>query len=684
MTTSLPEMPTPPKVLLTRMRDDNQALKTQLQSRGIAVLELPTAELRARSTDPTTQIDSLSSIAALAFTSPHAVRFFGKQAEIAAWQSAGGLLAAVGQATAGALAPLVVDVQAPSATGAQLASQLAAVLPAGSAVGHPCAGHARPELGVGLRHAGIRYLPWPCYDNVMPTPPTASELVKVSGVDAVYLAAPSAADRLLSWAPTLRDTPLVCIGPTTAAHLQARHGVRATAVAKDPSRASVEAAIITALRRHDPQAGDQMNPKSAALFDRAQQVTPGGVHSPVRAFGSVPGDPIFFSSAAGSEVTDADGKVYTDLCMSWGPLILGHADGDVVSAVVDAASHGLSFGACHAGEVELASLIVSAFDGFDQCRFVSSGTEAVMTAIRLARGITGRPLIVKFEGGYHGHSDGLLVKAGSGLVTAVEGDTEPSSAGVPAAIASATLQVPFADLAAVEALFKAHPEDIAAVILEPMPANNGLLLQQPEFLAGLRRLTADHGSLLIFDEVISGFRVGWGGYGKLVDIQPDLVTLGKVIGGGMPVGAVVGPKALMEQLAPMGPVYQAGTLSGNPVSMAAGLATLNKLSDSAIYERLEALGQRVEDRIAAANRSWPQVQRQGSLFWLYLDDGPLPADADAISQTHVARFKELHGQLLAAGFYVPPSAYEVMFLSAAHTAAQLDQFVDAVLAHTAD
>ena len=302
-----------------------------------------------------------------------------------------------------------------------------------------------------------------------------------------------------------------------------------------------------------------------------------------------------------------------------------------------------------------------------------------MTAIRLARGITGRPLIIKFEGGYHGHSDGLLVKAGSGLITAAEGDTEPSSAGVPAPIAALTLQLPFGDLEAVAHVFASHPDQVAAVLLEPMPANNGLLKQSQAFLQGLRRLTADHGSLLIFDEVISGFRVGWGGYGALVGVQPDLVTLGKVIGGGMPVGAVVGPTALMSQLAPTGPVYQAGTLSGNPVSMAAGVATLSKLQDGTIYARLEELGQRLERRFAAAGRSWPQVQRQGSVFWLYFDTDALPDRADTISAVHVQRFNQLHAGMLLAGYYIAPSAYEVAFLSAAHTNAEVDAYVDAVL-----
>jgi len=418
-------------------------------------------------------------------------------------------------------------------------------------------------------------------------------------------------------------------------------------------------------------------PASRAWFGRAIDAIPGGVHSPVRAFRSVNGSPVYFDRAEGARFFDVDGNRYTDYCMSWGPLILGHGHPDVVSSVIAAAGRGLSYGACHPGEVELAELIAGAFSQFDQCRLVNSGTEAVMTAIRLARGATGRPWIVKFDGGYHGHSDGLLVKAGSGLITsAATTGAEPSSAGVPADVASSTLVAPLGDLDAVADLFKAHGDKIAALIIEPVPANNGLLVQGDDYLAALRAITEQYGALLIFDEVITGFRVGFGGYGDAAGVQADLVTLGKIIGGGLPVGAIVGGRELMEHLAPVGPVYQAGTLSGNPLSCAAGKATIEALSDGAVHAAVEALGAYLEERInVARNGTWPQIRRVGSIAWLYFDETPIPTAAADVSTTHVRRFNALHGPLLDRGHYLPPSAFEVLFLSAAHSAAELDRLV---------
>jgi len=419
---------------------------------------------------------------------------------------------------------------------------------------------------------------------------------------------------------------------------------------------------------------------SVRWFERACTAIPGGVHSPVRAFKSVAGLPVYFAATDGARVTDVDGNRYIDFCMSWGPLILGHAHPEVVEVVRYAATLGLSYGACHPAEVELAERVVAAFDGFDRCRLVSSGTEAVMTALRIARGATGRPLIVKFEGGYHGHSDGLLVKAGSGLITGAEADSEPTSAGIPGGVAATTLVLPFGDLDAVRQLFAQHGDQVAALVIEPVPANNGLLPQGRAYLEGLRAITSEHGALLIFDEVITGFRTRYGGYGHGQGVQPDLVTLGKVIGGGMPIGAIVGPERYMDLLAPVGPVYQAGTLSGNPVSVAAGTTTLELLEDGDAYARLETLGAHLEQRIAGSGRSWPQVRRVGSICWLYFDDGPLPTTADGIAEVHVRRFNEMHGTLLERGLYLPPSAYEVLFLSTAHTVEDIDELIDTVLA----
>jgi len=399
--------------------------------------------------------------------------------------------------------------------------------------------------------------------------------------------------------------------------------------------------------------------KSAELFRTASSIIPGGVNSPVRAFRSVGGTPIYFASAKGSRVVDADGNAFVDFCMSWGPLILGHADPDVVEAAAAAARDGLSYGACHEREIELARRVLKAFPEHDMVRLVSSGTEAVMTALRLSRGVTGRDLVVKFEGCYHGHSDGLLVKAGSGLVTF----GISSSAGIPAGIASATVVLPLDDGQRVEDLFKREGDRIAAVIIEPLPANNGLLVQRTEFLRLLREATAKAGALLIFDEVISGFRLGFGGFGRSRGIEPDLVTLGKIIGGGMPVGAVAGRRDVMKALAPSGPVYQAGTLSGNPVSVAAGIATLRKLDETRPYETLDRLGRMFEESLGSPD---PCV-RMGSIIWLNLAGGPPPRSADRIDAASVERFNAVFWDVIERGYYIPPSAYEVMFLSTAHS-----------------
>ncbi len=417
--------------------------------------------------------------------------------------------------------------------------------------------------------------------------------------------------------------------------------------------------------------------RSDELYDAACSVIPGGVNSPVRACKSVHGRPIYIAHAQGAEITDADGNKYVDFCNSWGPLILGHADADVVQAVIEAAPHGLSYGACHEAEIRMAAELVGAFPGMEMARLTSSGTEAVMTALRLCRGATGRSLILKFEGGYHGHSDGLLVKAGSGLVTGAQPGAEASSAGIPREIAATTVSVPFADLSLVEKLFAFNGAKIAAVVIEPLPANNGLLIQTPEFLQGLRKLCDKHGALLVFDEVISGFRLQRGGYGQLCGVQPDLVTLGKIIGGGMPIGAVVGPKKIMALLAPVGPVYQAGTLSGNPVSIAAGLKTLEKLRDPGVYEHLDRLGAYLQEKLHQSGVPWLRATRVGSVVWPYFDEGPVPVTASAISAKAVERFNAMYQQVLEAGVYLPPSAYEVLFMSNAHTTAHIDRLVQA-------
>lgn len=408
--------------------------------------------------------------------------------------------------------------------------------------------------------------------------------------------------------------------------------------------------------------------RSKQLYKTACDLMPGGVSSPVRAFRSVGGTPVYFKSAKGARFEDVDGNEYLDFCMSWGPLILGHSHPEVVDAVRTAAGAGLSYGACCEAEIRLAELILGAFENMDQIRFVSSGTEAVMTAIRLARGVTARSKILKFEGGYHGHSDSLLVKAGSGLATF----GASSSQGVPEPFAQQTVVCPLDDENALEEVFYRFGSELAAAIVEPLPANNGLLEQRSEWLHRLRQLCDKHGSLLIFDEVISGFRTRFGPYGDALGINADIVTLGKIIGGGMPVGALVGPRSVMGELAPLGGVYQAGTLSGNPVSLAAGIATLEILRDRDVYDHLDRLGSKLDEVLGDVSRlSWRRV---GSVVWLYLAEGPVPRSAGAIDPLAVERFNPVHSALLEKGFYLPPSAYEVLFLSDAHSEQDIRRF----------
>lgn len=416
--------------------------------------------------------------------------------------------------------------------------------------------------------------------------------------------------------------------------------------------------------------------KSTALYQRACERIPGGVNSPVRAFRSVGGSPVFFARGEGAEVIDADGNRYVDFCGSWGPLLLGHAHPEVVEAATLALRDGLSFGACCEREIILAETVLSAFPEYDRVRFVNSGTEAVMTAVRLARGITGRRKIVKFDGCYHGHADHLLVKAGSGLLTQSIG----SSKGVPDSFAEQTLVASLDDEEGVSRLFEALGTDIAAVILEPLPANSGLLKQRPEFLRFLRDITTRHGAMLIFDEVISGFRLRFGGYMHQVGILPDLVTLGKIVGGGMPVGAIIGPSGYMERLAPTGDVYQAGTLSGNPVAMAAGTATLEILKRPETYTRLEELGKEQDAALGELMRTRPDVKslRVGSISWLYLDSSDIPRRVDRVAEGAIARYNAIHRAMLDRGYYLAPSAWEVSFLSTAHSPEQIRGLVAAL------
>ncbi len=404
--------------------------------------------------------------------------------------------------------------------------------------------------------------------------------------------------------------------------------------------------------------------RSGKLFEEAQRILPGGVDSPVRAFKAVGGNPPFIARGEGSRLYDEDGNSYMDYVCSWGPMILGHADPTVIAAVTDAATRGTSFGAPTELETTLAKLVTRAIPSIELIRFVNSGTEATMSALRLARAFTGRDRIIKFAGGYHGHSDGLLTRAGSGLATL----GIPDSPGVPAAYAATTLVVPYNDPAAVEATFEQHRGEIAAVIIEPVAANMGVVPAAPGVLEGLRDLTSREGALLIFDEVISGFRVAHGGAQELLGIVPDLTCLGKIIGGGLPVGAYGGRREIMEMMAPLGPVYQAGTLSGNPLAMTAGIETLRRLGEPGVYEQLEeksaALAAGVNAAAEAAGVAI-HLSRVASLMTAFFTADPV-TDFETASRSDTAAFAGFHGRLLAGGVYWPPSQFEAAFVSLAH------------------
>ncbi|HKR60580.1 MAG TPA: glutamate-1-semialdehyde 2,1-aminomutase [Pyrinomonadaceae bacterium] len=419
--------------------------------------------------------------------------------------------------------------------------------------------------------------------------------------------------------------------------------------------------------------------RSGGLFERALRLSPGGVQSPVRAFKGVGGEPIFFSSASGATMTSVDGREYIDFCQSFGPLMLGHRDPEVSEAVREAVGTAWTFGACEPYSLELAEWITSRIPWVQMLRFVSSGTEAVMSVLRLARAATNRQKILKFEGCYHGHVDSLLVKAGSGLA----GLSASSSAGVSPAVAAETLVSPLDDEEAVRNVFNAHGPEIAAVILEPLPANYGLLIQRAEFIQETVRLARENGSLVIFDEVISGFRVALGGMAEVLQIQPDLVCYGKVIGGGFPVGCYGGRKDLMELVAPAGPVYQAGTLSANPIGMRAGLATLRKIERVNAYAHLEEKTSYFCDTIneELSLRAVPfQITRFGSIFWLHANADRMIRSVGQIPHDHADRFARIFHQALKRGVYLPPSGHEVCFMSLAHSEELLGYSREVVLA----
>jgi glutamate-1-semialdehyde 2,1-aminomutase len=421
------------------------------------------------------------------------------------------------------------------------------------------------------------------------------------------------------------------------------------------------------------------NERSQELFQRAQKVIPGGVNSPVRAFRAVGGVPRFIAKAKGASIWDVDGNRFVDWVGSWGPMILGHAEPSVVEAMRNAIERGTSYGAPTEGEIKLAELVMKRVPSVERLRLVSSGTEAAMSVIRVARAFTKRDAILKFEGCYHGHADFLLAKAGSGVATL----GLPDSPGVPADFTKHTLTVPYNDLAAVEETFARRGGELAAVVLEPVVGNSGLIPPEPGFLEGLRRITEQHGAMLVFDEVMTGFRLSTGGAQTLYGITPDLSAFGKVVGGGMPLAAYGGRKDAMDMVAPAGPVYQAGTLSGNPVAVAAGLATLDQLENPATYTRLENISRRLADGLVAALAETGvsgRVQRVGSMFTLFFNDGSPIKDFEDAKRADHAKFRAFFHGMLERGVYLPPSGYEAAFVSLAHGDEEIERTLEAARA----
>lgn len=417
---------------------------------------------------------------------------------------------------------------------------------------------------------------------------------------------------------------------------------------------------------------------SQSLYDKSQKLAPAGVHSPVRAFRAVGGTPIFFKKGSGSKITDVDGNNYVDFCMSWGALLLGHANPNVVKGLQEQVQNGTHFGTPTPLDVELSTYILSKLPFYDKIRFVNSGTEAVMTAIRLARGVTGRDKIVKIDGAYHGHADSLLVNAGSGLMT----QGEASSKGVPEGCIKDTITIPSNDINAIKEVFSAYKDQIAAIIVEPVMANSGLFIPTKEWMQACRDLSKQNGALLIFDEVITGFRIHPQGAVGYFGIEPDIGTYGKIIGGGLPVGAICAKNAIMDQIAPLGGIYQAGTLSGNPLCMIAGIKTMQTAFDNDVYSYIENdLGKYMDEKIAAfkKNSKMPlHYKRIGSIFWLAPGLTKEPMSYKDITKETVQAFKEIYHLLLGKGIYLSPSVYEVGFLSLSHKREDVDQLISAL------
>ena len=535
--------------------------------------------------------------------------------------------------------------------------------------GNPAEARARlPDAIIGVS----------CYDEI-----ARAEAARAAGADYVAFGRffPSttkpgnirASLELVAEAKRRVGLPVVGIGGITLENAPSlvRGGVDALAVVS----ALFDSPDVEATARRFADLYERPGSSSEALFERAQRLIPGGVNSPVRAFRAVGGTPPFIARAQGAWVEDVEGRRYIDYVGSWGPMILGHAHPEIVAAVQAAAARGLSFGAPTQAEVELAETLCTLVPGLEQVRLVSSGTEACMSAIRLARGFTGRDVIVKFDGCYHGHADSLLVKAGSGALTF----GQPSSAGVPADLARHTLVLPYNDVAAVRDAFACSGERIAAVMVEPVAGNMNLVAPAEGFLATLRELTSRHGAVLILDEVMTGFRVGLKGAAGLYGITPDLLTLGKVVGGGMPLAAFGGRRDIMACLAPLGPVYQAGTLSGNPLAVAAGLATLRLVQTEGFYERLSALARRLTEGLTRMAREAGvafSAQSVGGMFGIYFRES-LPSNLEEVMASDVKAFNRFFHAMLTEGVYLAPSAFEAGFVSAAHAETDIERTLEA-------
>ncbi len=656
--------PGPPRVLVTRASDQSDALVEALAGAGFEVVAIPTIELRA--VEPGESLDAaaarLERFDWVVVTSANGARALLSAATRAGADPDRARWAAVGPSTAAALATSGIAVAfVPSrSSGDGLVAELP--LEAGQRILLARADIADERLPDGLRERGAVVDEVVAYRTVE-APATSREPLRAAFAagpfDALVFTSGSTVRGLLALlSPQERRVALrslaCCIGPSTGRVARESGFGR---VVEAPGRSAAELAATLAAELAAGQG------RQAALVARAESLFPGGVNSPVRAFRSVGRRPLVLVAGEGARVRDADGRWYVDWIGAWGPAILGHAHPAVVEAVREAALRGFALGATSPAEIELGEAIRAAMPALEKLRFTSSGTEAAMSALRLARGATGRDLVLKFAGGYHGHSDGLLVEAGSGVATLAL----PGSAGVPEAVAGTTIAVPYNDLDGVRLAFERHPGRIAAVIVEPVAANIGVVPPAPGFLAGLREVTVADGALLVFDEVITGFRVAHGGAQARYGIRPDLTILGKIIGGGLPVGAYGGRRELMDLVAPAGPVYQAGTLSGHPLTMAAGSATLRELAPER-YEELETTGAALEAGLreaAAVARREVVVQRVGSLLTVFFRPTAPRTTEDAMASDRAA-FARFFGAMLDAGVLLPPSQFEAWFISLAH------------------